>query len=104
MNLRDGPSLTVVALGFELLRHKVQMVSVAVFVITIFAMAIIVLRILLLAKSLHLKAVIACGCKNRLQCFLFLSFLCRIYVGTIHVILWEWLTLEPYALLSAAVQ
>lgn len=34
----------------------------------------------------------------------FFSFLGRIYVGIIHVILWEWQTLGPYALLSAAVQ
>lgn len=36
--------------------------------------------------------------------FFVFSFLGRIYVGIIHVILWEWQTLGPYALLSAAVQ
>lgn len=34
----------------------------------------------------------------------FFPFLVRIYVGIIHVILWEWQTLGPYALPSAAVQ
>lgn len=44
------------------------------------------------------------GVKIYFNDFFFLSFLGRIYVGIIHVILWEWQTLGPYALLSAAVQ
>lgn len=64
---------------------------------------IIIILAMLFAEGCWLQLVVAYVYNNDINDFFF-PFLGRIYAGIIHVILWEWQTLGPYAPLSAAVQ